>query len=37
MFFDNFLGGGSFGEEMNEALSLLAQTIIEAVSYLALI
>jgi len=30
MFFDNFLGGGSFGEEMNEALSLLAETIIKA-------
>jgi hypothetical protein len=31
IFFDNFLGGGSFGEEVNEAISVLADTIVQEV------
>lgn len=30
LYFDNFLGGGSFGEEMNEALDALAESIVKA-------
>ncbi|KAF2355246.1 hemolymph juvenile hormone binding, partial [Trinorchestia longiramus] len=31
IYFDNFLGGGSFGEEVNEAITVLANTIVQEI------